>query len=83
MARFKRIDPRTCQYARDHVGEPLFQFFPGAGPNPARQRCRECGQSMQAGEATVHFYHNFSEWTHWMFTAYIHAHPCRSREETP
>ena len=78
MATFKLIAPDTCTYARAHVGERLFQFFPGHGPLTTPQRCRQCGQRMPAGTPAVHFYHNFSEWTHWMFTAYIHAEPCQA-----
>lgn len=78
MAQFKLIAPGYCSSARANVGQHVVQQMAHSTTLQRRTRCRQCRAMLEAGERVVAFYHNFTEWNRWMFTAYIHAEPCEA-----
>jgi len=91
--KFKLIQKWICDDARARVDQP---FIYGAtnsktvilGKSQSSsldakpQRCRECGKRITLGEKAIEFRHNFTEWTHWWFHAFIHVETCSERINT-
>lgn len=93
MKAFKLIPKWLCDNARTQADRPWAYgainsrtVVLGTSQSSSRdakpQRCRECGKRIALGETCIEFRHNFTEWTHWWFHAFIHIEACGERMNT-
>ena len=91
--KFKLIEKWICDDARANVNKPwkynelnsrtvILGQTQSASRDAKPQRCRECGKRIALGETVIEFRHNFTEWSHWWFHAFIHTEACSTRINT-